>query len=315
MANPDDEPMWAADRLITLTLGPTITIHATENEFSIKGNHLTLVKGNQFDGRNKTDPHKHIHEFIGLCDMVKYGATENKVVRFMMFPLSLTGEEKTWLDELNEGTIGSWDKLRTAFISTFPQALFDQFLREIQGFSQHERETLTDAWLRMKELLKNCHGHGLMKGNIIKIFYHGLDETTQEALNVTAGCIFLYESPNQDYQLLEDKVLLKLDCAKNQKPKTLVRKTVAFADEGSSNSYTEKIMARLDTIAIEMDAQYKEMKSCTECNSCGGNHSTADCNDDDTPMSREEEAKFMQTFQRTHFKQDSIKLKTILVWK
>ncbi|GJZ10073.1 reverse transcriptase domain-containing protein [Tanacetum coccineum] len=49
-----------------------------------------------------------------------------------------------------------------------------------------------------------------------------------------------------------------------------------------------------------MDAQYEEMKSRTEYNGCGGNHSTAYCNDDDTPMSREEEAKFMQTFQPIH---------------
>jgi hypothetical protein len=39
-------------------------------------------------------------------------------------------------------------------------------------------------------ILSNCHGHGLSKGNIIKIFYHGLDESTQEVLNVVAGGIF-----------------------------------------------------------------------------------------------------------------------------
>ncbi|GJT25839.1 hypothetical protein Tco_0895776 [Tanacetum coccineum] len=106
----------------------------------------------------------------------------------------------------------------------------------------------------MKELLRNYHEHSLTKGNIIKIFYHGLDETTQEALNATTGGIFLYKTPNQAYQLLEDKVLLKLDWAKNQKPKTLVQKTIAFADEGISNSDTDKIMARMDAIAIKIDA-------------------------------------------------------------
>lgn len=93
----------------------------------------------------------------------------------------------------------------------------------------------------MKEMLRNCHGHGLSKGNIIKIFYHGLDESTQEALNAAAGGIFLYKTPNQAYQLLEDKVLLKHDWAKNQKPKSALRKTVAFADEGSSVSDTDKL--------------------------------------------------------------------------
>ncbi|GKB13431.1 hypothetical protein Tco_0847354 [Tanacetum coccineum] len=95
----------AADRIVAPTLGSAITIPETANEFAIKGNHLTLIKGNQFDGRTKTDPHKHIHEFLGICDVFKYRDTENEVVRLMMFPLSLTGEAKTWLDELNEGTI------------------------------------------------------------------------------------------------------------------------------------------------------------------------------------------------------------------
>ena len=68
----DDQPMWAADRVVAPTPGSVIILPATANEFAIKGNHLTLVKGNQFDGRIKTDLHKHIHEFLGICDMFKY---------------------------------------------------------------------------------------------------------------------------------------------------------------------------------------------------------------------------------------------------
>ncbi|GJT62974.1 reverse transcriptase domain-containing protein [Tanacetum coccineum] len=150
----DDEPMWVADRVVAPTTGSAITIPETANEFAIKGNHVTLVKGNQFDGRTKTNPHKHIHEFLGIWHMFKYRDTENEAVCLMMFPLSLTGEAKTWLDELNEGTIETWDELRTAFISRFfPPALFDRLLGEIRAFSQHKNESLTDAWLRMKEML------------------------------------------------------------------------------------------------------------------------------------------------------------------
>ncbi|GJY90872.1 hypothetical protein Tco_0506068 [Tanacetum coccineum] len=229
----DDEPMWAADRVVAPTPGSAITIPETANEFAIKGNHLTLVKGNQFDGRTKTDPHKHIHEFLGICDMFKYRDTENEAVHLMMFLLSFTGEAKTWLEELNEETIKT-----------------------------------------------NCHGHNLSKGNIIKIFYHGLNEITQEVLNAAAGGIFLYKTPNQAYQLLEDKVLLKLDWAKNQKTKSSLKKTVAFAAEGSSNSDTDKIMARMDAMTIKMDAQYKELQSRAK-------QPTPDLDEDDMPMSRE----------------------------
>ncbi|GJW66885.1 reverse transcriptase domain-containing protein [Tanacetum coccineum] len=221
----DDEPMWDADHVVAPTPSSAITIPETANEFAIKD-------------------------------------TENEVVRLMMFPLSLTGEAKTWLDELNEGTIETWDELRTAFISRFfPPALFDRLLREIQAFSQHENESLTDAWLRMKEMLRNCHGHNLSKGNIIKIFYHGLSEITQEVLNVAAGGIFLYKTPNQAYELLEDKVLLKLNWAKNQKTKPSLKKTVSFVDEGSSNSNTDKIMVRMDAMTLKIDARYKELQT------------------------------------------------------
>ncbi|GJY32700.1 reverse transcriptase domain-containing protein [Tanacetum coccineum] len=248
----DDEPMWVADHIVAPIPGPAITIPETANEFAIKGNHLTLIKGNQFDGRIKTDPHKHVHKFLSVCDMFKYGETENEAVRLMMFPLSLTGEAKTWLDELNQGTIKFWDELRTAFISRFfSPALFDRLLGENRAFSQHNHETLTDAWLRMKNILRNFHGYGLTKGNIVKIFYHGLKEIIQEALNVAAGGIFLYKTPNQAYEILKDKVLLKLDWAKNKKPKAIVRKTVAFIDEGSSNSDTDKIMERMDAITLK----------------------------------------------------------------
>ncbi|GKD11861.1 reverse transcriptase domain-containing protein [Tanacetum coccineum] len=207
----------------------------------------------------------------------------------MTFPLSLTGEAKTWLDKLNEGTIKMWDQLQTAFISRFfPPVRFNRLLGEIRAFSQHENESLTDDWLCIKEMLRNCHGHNLSKGNIIKIFFHGLS-ITREVLNAAAGGIFLYKTPNQAYQLLKDKVLLKLDWAKNQKTKSSLKKMVAFADEGSSNTDTNKIMTRMDAMTIKMDAQYKELQSRAK-------QPTPNLNDDDIHMSCEEEAKFMQTF-------------------
>ncbi|GJS90680.1 reverse transcriptase domain-containing protein [Tanacetum coccineum] len=221
--------MWAADRVVAPTSDSAIAILETANEFAIKGNHLTLVKGNQFDGRTKIDPHKHIYEFLRICDMFKYRDTENEAVRLMMFPLSPTEEAKTWLDELNEGTI------------------------EI--------------------------------------------EITQEVLNAAAGGIFLYKTPNQAYQHLEEKVLLKLGWAKNQKTKSSLKKTFSFTNEGNSNSDTNKIMARMDAMTIKMDAQYKELQSRAK-------QPTPDLDDDDIPMSREEEAKFMQTFCKTRFYND-----------
>ncbi|GKC93515.1 hypothetical protein Tco_1158957 [Tanacetum coccineum] len=149
----------------------------------------------------------------------------------------------------------------------------------------------------MKEMLRNCHGHNLSKGNIIKIFYHGLNEITQEVLNAATGGIFLYKTPNQDYQLLEDKVLLKLNWAKNQKSKPSLNKTVAFADEGPSIPDTKIFLARIDAMTMKIDTQYKEMKSRSS-------NSISEYDKDDQPMTPEAEANFMQTFRRTRFYND-----------
>ncbi|GKA44212.1 reverse transcriptase domain-containing protein [Tanacetum coccineum] len=85
--------------------------------------------------------------------------------------------------------------------------------------------------------------------------------------------------------------------AKNEKTKSSLKKTFSFADEGNSNSDTDKIMARMDAMTIKMDAQYKELQSRAK-------QPTPDLDDDDIPMSREEEAKFMQTFCKTRFYND-----------
>ncbi|GJR02701.1 reverse transcriptase domain-containing protein [Tanacetum coccineum] len=98
-------------------------------------------------------------------------------------------------------------------------------------------------------------------------------------------------------ELLEDKVLLKLDWAKNQKTKLSLKKTVAFPDKGSNNSDTDKIMARMDAMTLKMDAQYKELQTHSK-------KTKPDLDEDDITMSREEEAKFMQTFRKTHFYND-----------
>ncbi|GKC08973.1 reverse transcriptase domain-containing protein [Tanacetum coccineum] len=81
---------------------------------------------------------------------------------------------------------------------------------------------------------------------------------------------------------------------KNKK-KSSLKKTVAFAAEGSSNSDTDKIIDRMDAMTMKMDAQYKDFQSRSR---------QPNLDNDDIPMSREEEAKFMQTLHRTRFYND-----------
>nr|GEV21848.1 reverse transcriptase domain-containing protein [Tanacetum cinerariifolium] len=56
-------------------------------------------------------------------------------------------------------------------------------------------------------------------------------------------------------------------------------------------------MARMDAMTIKMDAKYKELQYHAK-------QPTPNLDDDDIPMSHEEEAKFMQTFRKTCFYND-----------
>nr|GEX20593.1 hypothetical protein [Tanacetum cinerariifolium] len=71
---------------------------------------------------------------------------------------------------------------------------------------------------------------------------------------------------------------------------TILETANAFSIKGNSNFDTNKIMARMDAMTNKMDAQNKELQSRAK-------QPTPDLDDDDIPMSHEEEATFMQTFQ------------------
>ncbi|GJT53838.1 hypothetical protein Tco_0988892 [Tanacetum coccineum] len=70
---------------------------------------------------------------------------------------------------------------------------------------------------------------------------------------------------------------------------TILETANEFAIKGSSNSDTDKIMAQMDTMTLKMDAQYKELQTYAK-------KTKTNLDEDDIPMSRKEEAKFMQTF-------------------
>ncbi|GJX91780.1 reverse transcriptase domain-containing protein [Tanacetum coccineum] len=189
--------------------------------------------------------------------------------------------------------------MRRAFINIFfPPLLFNRLLLEIRNFSQLVCESLTDAWLRLKSMLRKCHGHGLTKGAIIQIFYHGLDEPTQGILDITAGGIFLYKSPNQNFQFLKDKVLFNHDWPikfKNEHH----RKSVSFADGSDTNDDNYRLMKKLEALTIKMDSQFQSLKeemheTRNKYQDLRDNHDPKNHLNDDTPMRERHEANYIQ---------------------
>nr|GFC44511.1 reverse transcriptase domain-containing protein [Tanacetum cinerariifolium] len=140
-----------------------------------------MIKYRQFDGRARDDLHKHIAEFIEIYGIFRYVNTDVDSIKLKLFLSSLAEDVKVLYNELSPGVITTWKQLREAFVSRFfSPTTFDRLIGEIRGFTQLPNESLVEAWLCMKDLLRSCYGHGLGKGNIIQIFYHGLEDATQK---------------------------------------------------------------------------------------------------------------------------------------
>ncbi|GKA59524.1 reverse transcriptase domain-containing protein [Tanacetum coccineum] len=242
---PDDQPMWSSTR----TVAPTPT-------FAI----IQLPFPNNY----------HINaDFLEISSIFQYGENQEESVMLRTFPFSLSGEAKTWLNELNKGTITSWNEMREAFISRyFSPTKFKRPLNEMYSFHQLDNETLVDAWLH---------------------------DPTQEILD--AGGIFLYKISNEAFKILEDKVLLKLDFSddskNNPKPKTVV-------SAGGSNINPDHaiLMEQFETLATKINSEFliirKELKEMRDGHR--DNHASQIYMSDNTPMCEPYEANYVQGY-------------------
>ncbi|GJR26245.1 reverse transcriptase domain-containing protein [Tanacetum coccineum] len=246
--------MWECAKTVAPTPNSIIVRPDVDDNFVINSTHFKMIWENKFDGYLRADSHDHIRKFLAICDMFKYGETQSEAVKLLIFSFSLCDKAKTWFNELNEESITSWEQMRKAFINEFfPPSLFNCLLLEIKSFSQNICESLTDTWLRLKNMLQKFHGHSLTKGAIIQIFYHGLDEPTQGILDETAGGIFLHKSPNQAFQFLHDKVLFKLDWSTKSQNEHH-QGSIAFVV--GSNNDNSRLVKKLEALPIKMDSEF-----------------------------------------------------------
>ncbi|GJT86786.1 reverse transcriptase domain-containing protein [Tanacetum coccineum] len=281
----------------TLSDSPPVTVIDPDDQPTWSRYPHAFDWDNQFDGRIQSDPHRHIADFLEISNLFQYGENQEEAV-LLTFPFSLSEEAKTWLNELDEGTITSWNELREAFISRyFSPAKFRRLLNDIYSFHQLDNESLVKTWLRLKEMLRTCYRRGLTKGTIIQIFNHGLDNPTQDILD--AGGIFLYKTPNEAFKILEDKVLLKLDFSSdsqnNPKPKTIV-------STGGSNINPDHaiLMDKIEVLATKIDSEFlkirKDLKEMRDGRR--DNHASQIYMKDDTPMCEPHEANFVQGYHK-----------------
>ncbi|GKB05561.1 reverse transcriptase domain-containing protein [Tanacetum coccineum] len=183
--------------------------------------------------------------------------------------------------------------LSSKFINFFfPPSKTTNLRNEITNFLKCT-ESFSEAWERFKELLRKCPHHGFSLMHQLDTFYNSLSYNDQDSLNSAAGGNFLYKSPNEGLQIIENKA--KVRCSRNAVMR--VSTNAPPSSNSSSNFEFQQMAAALeDKMTLTFRNEMNEMKNMMKafvptpvpikaveerCTTCGNNHSFNMC-----PMTR-----------------------------
>ncbi|GJU04414.1 reverse transcriptase domain-containing protein, partial [Tanacetum coccineum] len=178
----------------------------TADNFELKHGLLTLVQNKQFFIHDKEDPHAHIRYFNKITSTMKFPNVPSTSVKLMLFPFSLEGAARIWLEKEPPRSILTWDDLVSKFINKFfPRSKTTNLRNEITRFQQRFDKTFYEAWDRFNDLLRACPHHGFSKLHQLDTFYNALNSNDQDSLNSAAGGNFLDKMPRDCLRIIESK--------------------------------------------------------------------------------------------------------------
>ncbi|XP_071712796.1 uncharacterized protein [Rutidosis leptorrhynchoides] len=236
-----------------------------------------MIKDMFFHGLLEENPFEHIQHLNDICDIYKTKNVSDDAFKLRAFPFTLQGEEKVWLRTLSSHSIRSFQDLTDAFINHFfPPSKVQRLRMEINGFTQRGDESLYDAWVHFKKLLRAFPPHGLTKKEYINTFYRGTNALTRQYLDSSSGGVFMYKSPNAAEILLEDVLVNTYEWAPS--PRDLTRKSVAQVESDDGQ-------ITLASLNNQFQMYEKELKKLQQsivtmqvgCQRCEGPHLTKNC--------------------------------------
>ncbi|GJV73804.1 reverse transcriptase domain-containing protein [Tanacetum coccineum] len=282
----DDRPM--AEQLQAPTGGfesAIVVPPINAQNFELKSSLINLVQNRIFRGGNDEEPHAHIRHFESITNNQRYPDVPNTTIKLLLFPFSLDGVAKTWLDKEPPNSILTWDDLVSKFINYFfPPSKTTNLRNEITNFRQIAQESFSEAWDRFKELLRKCPHHGFSLMHQLDTFYNSLSYNDQDSLNSAAGGNFLYKSPNDGLLIIESKA--KVRSSRNTVMR--VNSNTPSSSSSPSNFEIQQITAQLeDKLSLKIEDKFdKIMKALTpasvkavedRCVPCGSNHNGSSC--------------------------------------
>nr|GEY85900.1 reverse transcriptase domain-containing protein [Tanacetum cinerariifolium] len=233
------------------------------NNFELKQTLINLVQSNQFTERQ--DPHNHLRFFNKVTSTFRHPEVPNTTVKLLLFPFSLEGEARIWLDKEPPRSILTWEDLVSKFINQFFSLSKTTYLRnEITNFLQKSNETFNEAWERFKDLLRQCPHHGFSKLHQLDTFYNALNPNDQDALDSAAGGNFLDKIPLECLSIIESKS--KVRYSRSRVTDVRANANAPLSSSSHSNSFDLQHIAavledKLDIRMNRFEKSLNEMKN------------------------------------------------------
>ncbi|GJZ91230.1 reverse transcriptase domain-containing protein [Tanacetum coccineum] len=144
--------------------------------------------------------------FNKITSTLKFLNAPSTSVKLMLFPFSLEGAARIWLEKEPPRSILTWDDLVSKFINKFfPPSKTTNLRNEITRFQQRFDETFYEAWDRFNDLLRACPHHGFSELHQLDTFYNALNSNDQDSLNSATGGNFLDKMPRDCLRIIESK--------------------------------------------------------------------------------------------------------------
>ncbi|GJV95898.1 reverse transcriptase domain-containing protein [Tanacetum coccineum] len=239
------------------------------DKFELKHGLLTLVQNKQFFGHDKEDPHAHIHYFNKITSTMKFSNVPSTSVKLMLFPFSLEGAARIWLEKEPPRSILTWDDL---------------------------------AWDRFNDLLRACPHHGFSELHQPDTFYNALNSNDQDSLNSATGGNFLDKMSRDCLRIIESKSIVR-----NSRNKPVVAKgSTSNSTPGISPNIAElKYMVKALLLDKKNQSQAPATVKAVEgsCVTCGGAHSYRNCPATDGNVYRDNIQEYVSQVATTNFNQ------------
>ncbi|XP_052734103.1 uncharacterized protein LOC128196651 [Vigna angularis] len=231
---------------------------------------IHLVQNNQFQGLSHENPYNHLATFIEICNTVKIHDVPDEAIRLSLFPFSLVGNAKVWLNSFPENSFTAWEDVVAKFLNKyFPQSKVNKGKQEISSFQQDGSETLSQAWDRFKGLLRRTPTHGPDNKMILDAAAGGtmMSVDAEQATRIIEALASTHHQAQHNRQTVQRKGILDL-------------------------STTDAILAQNKILTQQMEALTKQMANLPEqlkavqsppsqqpmrCNFCGGDHPNGHC--------------------------------------